>query len=663
MSGSGWPRLPGAEAALGFAILPYAFAGGAVVIAVLLTIGIWLFIQPHIYVLFVAAVVLSGCYGGLGPALLATAISAAAIAFFLPRYVFVGASVSELPSLGLFVLIGVLVGALHEAHRRARRSGAEQLESEQAARIEAEAIQRRLRDLIDGLEAIVWERDPRTLRFVFVSERAHQMLGYPVERWLTEEDFWVSLIHEEEREEAVRRCHQSIAEGQDCELEYRARAADGRELWLRDRVHPVRKNGQVRQIGGFTTDVTDRRRLEAERIRLLEREQRARRDAEAASRAKDEFLAAVSHELRTPLTSMLGWARLLRAGNLDAAMTEHALDAIDRNAQLQAGLIEDLLDVSSIVTGRLRLDARSLDMVAVIRAAVEIVRPAAEAKRVVIETSLEPAIGPVSADRDRLRQVLWNLLSNAVKFTPQGGHIHVRTERVASHVEIKVSDTGKGISPELLPHIFEQFRQGDRSSVRSGLGLGLAIVRHLVELHGGTVRAESGGEGRGTTFTVELPITAAGAGSGEREGPRFPDPFTARGGAPALHGVRVLLVDDDADARELLETILTNYGAAVIVAASADEALAAFRGDAPDVVISDIGLPRDDGYVLIRRIRELAPERGGHVPAVALTAYARDEDRGRALAAGFQMHIAKPAEPQELAAVVLSLAQLRKTAG
>ncbi|HWQ32107.1 MAG TPA: PAS domain S-box protein [Blastocatellia bacterium] len=377
-----------------------------------------------------------------------------------------------------------------------------------------------------------------------------------------------------------------------------------------------------------------------------------------ADQLKDEFLATVSHELRTPLNHMLGWIRLLRENRLTREEATGALETIERNARAQNRLIEDLLDVSRIITGKLRLEFRQIELPPIIRSVIEASRPAAEARNVRLEVSLDPQAVGVSGDADRLQQVIWNLVSNAIKFTPSGGRVEVRLERVESHVEVIVSDTGQGIPPEFLPYVFERFSQADSSSTRKqgGLGLGLAIVRHLVELHGGTVRAESAGEGLGATFIVSLPLRAVQRQAERRtETPEWDGQLRNTG---LLEGLHVLVVDDEEDSRQLVRTTLEHFGARVTTAASVGETLAVFTsGDRlPDVLVSDIGLPDEDGYSLMTRLRERAPEKGGQIPAIALTAYGRMEDRLRALSAGFQTHIAKPVEPDELVAVVASVA-------
>jgi PAS domain S-box-containing protein len=398
--------------------------------------------------------------------------------------------------------------------------------------------------------------------------------------------------------------------------------------------------------------------------RLYEATQRARAEAERlyheaqeANRLKDEFLATVSHELRTPLTAILGWAHMLRTGQFTGESAAKAFETIERNARAQAQLIEDLLDVSRIITGKLRIDVRPVDPNSFIEAAVEAVRPAAEAKGVRLQRVMDTGAVSVSGDPVRLQQVIWNLLSNAIKFTPRGGRVQVRLERINSHIEIAVSDTGAGIAPEFLPHVFDRFRQADQKTTRQhgGMGLGLAIVRHLVELHGGTVRAESGGEGKGSTFTVLLPVTAVYPAETARVQPAARDTPHSYECPEKLDGLRVLVVDDEPDTRELLRAVLGQCGAEVTAVGSASEALSAIEASPPDLLISDIGMPEQDGYDLIRQVRGLPKERGGRVPAIALTAYARADDRLQALRAGYQMHVPKPVEMAELVAVAASL--------
>jgi len=409
----------------------------------------------------------------------------------------------------------------------------------------------------------------------------------------------------------------------------------------------------------------ERKRVDEERLKLLASEQVARSEAEAASRSKDEFLSTLSHELRTPLTAMLGWARMLKTGRLDEETKRQALEAIERNASAQQQLIEDILDMSRVISGKLRLKVRPVDLDKVVEAAVDAILPAATAKDIRVQRILDSAACSVSADPIRMQQVVWNLLSNAVKFTPKGGRIQIRVERVDSHVEIVVLDTGQGISADVLPFVFDRFRQADSSSTRShgGLGLGLSIVRHLVELHGGSVEAESEGNGKGATFTVKLPLLAILSGSDyqsleERSHPTATalEPFS---NSPALAGLHILAVDDDEDTRALVRIVLESCGARVTLAKSAEEGLVALRNERPDVILSDLGMPEDDGYSLLAKVRALPADRGGCTPAAALTAFARGEDRMKVLNSGFQIHISKPVEPTELVAIVANLAKLR----
>jgi PAS domain S-box-containing protein len=441
------------------------------------------------------------------------------------------------------------------------------------------------------------------------------------------------------------------------------RRKDGGEIDVSLTVSPIRdKSGKVVGASKISRDISDRKRVETEREELLRRESEARAEAENASRLKDEFLATVSHELRSPLNAILGWARMLGENRLDKNKSARAVEVIYRNAHAQNKLIGDLLEVSRIITGKLRLDLRLVGLIPIINAAIDAARPAAEAKNIRLISKLDPAAGLAAGDADRLQQIVWNLLSNAVKFTPGGGEITIQLKREAESITISVSDTGVGIDPEFLPYVFDRFRQfeGDTKRSHGGLGLGLAIVRHLVELHGGTVGAASPGKGRGATFIVTLPLAAprkeasgAGrdrpAGAGEIQ----PDSVLA---LDYLRDLRVLLVDDEPDARDLLSLMLTDYGAEVKTCASAAEALQTLDDWRPDVLASDIGMPGEDGYDLLKKIRAREPERGGRIPAVALTAYASADDERRALAAGYQMHLPKPVEPDLLAAAVARLA-------
>jgi signal transduction histidine kinase/CheY-like chemotaxis protein len=400
------------------------------------------------------------------------------------------------------------------------------------------------------------------------------------------------------------------------------------------------------------------RQSEDERARLLVREHDARTQAEEANRLKDEFFASVSHELRTPLNAILGWSRMLSAGTLDAAGVTRAIETVERNATLQAKLIEDLLDVSRIITGRLRLDVRPVELRPVIEAAIDAVRPAADAKSISLSRVLDPLPAAISGDPDRLQQVVWNLLSNAIKFTPTHGQVQVRLQRVNSHIEIVVTDTGSGIRPDFLPHVFDRFAQGDRSTEgrKQGLGLGLGIVRHLTELHGGTVSAESGGEGQGATFTVRLPLVAVKGLA--RESDRHPSAGGAAvvtGDPSMLAGITVLVIEDDPDARTLLQTVIERHGGRAQVADSAQAAYQLLDRTLPHVIVSDVEMPVENGYTFIRNLRARQAVHGGRIPTVAVTAYARVQDRLDALTAGFDMHVPKPVEPAELVTVIAAL--------
>jgi PAS domain S-box-containing protein len=442
---------------------------------------------------------------------------------------------------------------------------------------------------------------------------------------------------------------------------------DNRRLTLELSTRISYQNGQPVAVEGIARDVTERKRVEREREELLEREQQARREIEETSRIKDEFLATVSHELRTPLTAMLGWTYLLRTGKLDSERVASALDTIERNARSQAQLIEDLLDVSRVITGKMRLDVRPIEPASIIEGALESVRPAAEAKGVRLVKRLDTGAGTISGDPARLQQVVWNLLANGIKFTPRGGSVEVSIERVDSHIQIVVSDTGEGISQDFLPYVFDRFRQADAKTTRrhGGLGLGLAIVRNLVEMQGGTVHVESPGEGQGSTFTVRLPLIAVITKTSAEEQwahPTAGDGLLRLDFPERLDGLKILAVDDEADTRELLRTVLEQAGAEVITASTAAEALELLQQTRPEVLISDIGMPEEDGYELMRKVRSLPAELGGRTPAIALTAYARSEERLRALRAGYQMHMPKPVELTELVAVVSSLVERNKMA-
>lgn len=507
----------------------------------------------------------------------------------------------------------------------------------------------RYRDLVDNSHELMCTHDLDG-RVISVNPWAAHVLGYPQE----------ALIGLNVREGLTRQYRdqfedyiQAIKTNGFARGIMQVKTASG-EVRLWEYYNTLRTEGvETPIVRGMAHDVTERRQA-------LAREKEARLEAEAANRLKDEFLSTLSHELRTPLTAIIGWSKLLMQGDVDPEKQPLALETIVRNAQAQGQLINDLLEVSRIITGKLHLNFSPCQLQPVIEAAIESIRPTAEAKGIKLKPLFEPRAGLVSGDADRLQQVVWNLLSNALKFTPSGGVVQVKFQRANSHVEIVVSDSGEGIKQDFLPHVFERFRQADGSTTRAhgGLGLGLAIVRHLVELHGGSVRAESEGEKKGATFTVKLPLLLPDdqKSVGEIQ-PKQSATLGVTRSEPSsdLKGVRILVVDDEEDARELVSTMLGRHGAVVQTAASSTEALELLETWNPRVLIADIGMQGEDGYELIRRVRAL-PGNSGAIPAVALTAYARIEDKMRALSAGFQVHLSKPIDSAQLAAAVSNLA-------
>lgn len=773
----------------------YSVAVFAVLLALLLTQLLWMLLKPTLYPLFLAAVMVSSWYGGIGPGLLATVLAAVTSKyFFVPPLYSLALSSYNIVGLVNFVLVALLISTLNAALRSANQQA-------EVALAKLRASEERYRRLIDTANEGIWTLDALG-RINYVNSRVVQMLGYSVEEMLERSvfDFIDSVSHLEAQRQIERR-QQGMTEQHDVQF----RRQDGSVLWAivstspilgktgelvgtlamitdvtdrkqaeealqasqalfesfmihspvtafikdfagryiyvnhllehlfnrkladwlgktdfdifpsqvaqqwRDNDLAVLTTGKTMQmletaphddgehyymsfkfliadvsgrqlLGGMAIDITELKRLEAERNQLLVLEQAARASAESANRSKDEFLAVLSHELRTPLTAILGWAGMLQAGKLDEARATLAIETIERNAGLQMQLIEDLLDISRIIRGEISLSFGLVDLVGAIAAAIGVVQPAADAKAIQLESVLDASVAEIWGDSDRLQQVVWNLLSNAIKFTPSGGRVEVRLSvvsgrfqqtpggiaggdvcatRATNYAQIQVRDTGKGISADFLPYVFERFCQADSKSTRShkGLGLGMAIARHLVELHGGTIQAESPGIGLGATFTVKLPLHQGSRGAGgDREVgrellPISPSPLT-------LQGLQVLVVDDDADTREWLITVLQECGAQVIALGSVEEVLETLEHLKPDVLLSDIGMSGEDGYALIRKVRELEPDRGGCIPAAALTAYASIGDYREALAAGFQLHVAKPIRAAELVAVVASLAKM-----
>lgn len=441
-------------------------------------------------------------------------------------------------------------------------------------------------------------------------------------------------------------------------------ARDGREIGIEYSANPIREeHGEPSGAVLVFRDISGKRRAERKRDSLLELEQEARREAERLNRVRDEFLAVVSHELRTPLTAIAGWSELLKSGPWEEERVRKGLEIIARNARSQTRLIDDILDVSRIIAGKVRVTRKPVLVRSVIEAALDTVRPAAEAKEIQIDVTIAPDVDTVFGDEARLQQVVWNLLSNAVKFTPRKGRVIVSLEQVGGHVVVSVTDTGQGISPSFLPVVFDRFRQADPSAARAqkGLGLGLAIVRYLVDLHAGTAHAESEGEGRGAKFVVRIPIRAAiKSGVAEDAEPeRIPTPLPYSGGGAVLQGLRLLVVDDEPDARELIALLLEQHGAKVMRVHSAKAAMEVLSCTTPDLMICDIGMPHEDGYAFMSQLRALGLP-AARVPAIAVTAYARLEDRHKALNAGYQMHVPKPIDATELVAGVVRLVRGRR---
>ncbi len=535
---------------------------------------------------------------------------------------------------------------------------------------------------------------------------------------------WLESVHLEDKERAIASWSAYINEGREYSEEFRFQAAHGNIRWVQVRSSPMLSSqGDLLGYVGTLEDITERKQAEEVHAQVI-REQTARQEAEAANRMKDEFLAVLSHELRTPLTSMLGWSKILRTKKLDEKATSRALEAIERNAISQMQLIEDILDVSRIIRGQLRLNVSAVNLISVMEAALEAVRPLAEPKDIQLNTVLDTSIGSVYGDPARLQQIVWNLLTNAIKFTPKGGRVEVRLSKhfglpisdlgvsgtstslsttqsnefgfeslsenldssnteesnnlksvlensdgrepslklsaksqnsKSQYAQIKVIDTGIGISSEFLPKVFERFRQADSTTTRShnGLGLGLAIVRHLVELHKGTIFAQSLGTGQGATFTVRLPLLQDNRGNREATGK-----ISSSVASTPLAGLRVLVVDDETDTRNFLSFMFEEYGAFATAVGSVDEALVVLEQAKPDILVSDIGMSEQDGYTLIRKLRSLEPEKGGCIPAIALTAYTREEDRLEALRAGFQQHLSKPIDPNKLISAVVNVLEL-----
>jgi PAS domain S-box-containing protein len=515
---------------------------------------------------------------------------------------------------------------------------------------EDEKLFRLLVESISDYSVFAIDPDGRILTW---NKGAEKAFGYRKEE-IVGESFAILFLPEERRDGAPERELEAAgSEESVAEQGWRARK-DGSRLWVSGAINTLKDEagkiiGYVKVISAC--EGSGREQAEAVAREALERERMARSEYEDASRSKDEFIALVSHELRSPLNAILGWTRILRQGRPDEELYQRATEIIERSARMQSQLIEDLMDTARIVRGKLKLEVHPVNLAPLIEKAMDVVRPAADARGIVLEATLDREADQITGDPDRLQQVVWNLLSNAVKFTDEGGRVEVRLGRVDPYIQISVSDTGRGISPEFMPYMFERYLQADASGARrkGGLGLGLSLVRQLVEMHGGSVYAESEGEGKGATFIVKLPVRAIYTAETERQPP-------AGAQTKSLEGVWAAVVDDEANARELIASVLESYGAQVTAFDSAGEALELLTSERrPDVLVCDLAMPGEDGFSLIHKLREWERAHDGVLPAVALTAFGRVEDRTRSLYAGFQMHIAKPVEPVELVIVVKSL--------
>jgi PAS domain S-box-containing protein len=629
-------------------VLRYAIAAGA--------IGVALLFREAPFLALLSAVMAAAWFGGAGPGLAASVLAAIATYLLYPPPL---ADVSPLAH-GLRVgvllveglLISMLIPALRTARRIAETSRKEALRHRETLR---QSEQRYLTVAETASDAFVTFDAQGTI--LLVNRAAEKIFGYSVQQMTGQN---ISLLIPGFTPQRLAPAAQEAARQEQKPSEWagRHRTGDSIPVEISFAEHGTRTS---QTFTGIMRDVTDRKRAEEERAHLLIREKQARQQAEAANRGKDQFLAVLSHELRTPLNAILGWAHMLRSGKLDPKSALRGFDAIERNARVQAAIINDILDVSRIIAGKFSIEKNPVDLPAVIEAAVDAIRPAAESKRIIVDCRLNRTSTAFDGDAQRLQQAVSNLLSNAVKFTPEGGRVTVLHEVLDSGVRIRVSDTGAGIPAGFLPHVFDRFRQGNISveNAKHGLGLGLAIVEHVVKLHGGSVKAESRGEGQGASFTVSLPLIRERTGERPVGSARQAEEISSPGSSQlseTLRGIRVLVVDDEADARELLKTVLEMKGASVTAVDSAPEALKELQRFQPHVLLSDIAMPGEDGYSLIRKIRGLVPEKISGIPAAAVTAYARDEDRRKSFSAGFQIHLAKPVDPAEIVSTVAHLA-------
>ncbi len=625
----------------------------SVTLSLLLSVLLRPLLKPTIFILFFVAVGVAAWYGGMEAGLLATALSTVAIDYFFvePLFTLFVYRIDTLVHLSVFLLLTIFLSWLSWELRHAKQ----RLErKEQQLQLSEKKFRQLLESNIIGVTL-----SNANGQIVQANDAFLRMLGYSREEILAGQLRWENITVSKYLEISDRSNVELETTGvfEPQEKEYLRK--DGSRVPILIASTLVQEPDNIQEeVISFCLDISERKQVEQERERFIARERTARAEAEAANRTKDDFLATLSHELRTPLNAMLGWTQLLKTRKFDEATTAQAIDTIDRNAKSLSKLLEDVLNVSQIIRGKLSLSIYSVEIAPVVLSAIDTVRLAADAKKISIDCKFSSSVGTVMGDANRLQQVIWNLLSNAIKFTPEGGKVTVELEGTNSGVLIRVSDTGNGIDPEFIPHVFERFRQGDNSTTRThnGLGLGLAIVRHLVELHGGTVCVESSGIGKGATFIVNLPRKVIAV-----KNTKPARVFKASNSelidkrSLSLNGLRVLVVDDEPDARQLLTITLSHYGAKIMAVGLTFDALVALQEFHPDILVSDIGMPQEDGYTLIRKIRALSQEEGGQIPAIALTAYAQKKDRKQVLSAGFQIYLSKPVNATKLVSVVANL--------
>ncbi len=601
------------------------------------------------FAFFFVAVALTAWFGGYGPCLFAVFVGTVVCWLFVlePQYSWRLSEPFQWIGLVTFAFTGLIIAAFSGRTRKALEEGRRRTKEAEHSLQALNESERRFRGFAEHTQDVQWIIHADREELFYISPSFTTVYGRPTSELYEDFSRMTDYLAEQDRDRFkafLEKCKSRLVVE-----EYRIIRPDGSEAWIRRRGFPIlNERGDREYRAGISQDISEEKRLGVERDRLLDSERVARQVAEQSNRLKDEFLPNLSHELRSPLNAILGWMQVLKQEPSDAAVITQAHQAIERNGQALARLVEDLLDMNRIISGKFRLDVQTVDLASIIRETIESVIPAANAKEIRVEQVLNPLAGPVKGDPNRLQQVIWNLLSNAVKFTPKGGKVQVHLERINSHCEISVSDTGRGIKAGFLPFVFDRFRQQDSTATRveGGLGLGLAIVKELVEHHGGSVSARSAGEGRGSTFIVALPIAV------RTQDPSFKYAMNASAQRElSLQGMRVLAVDDDPDSVNVLRLILEEQGARVDTAYSASRALEKIKANPPDVLLSDIGMPGQDGYQLIDAVRKL-PGNAAKIPAIAITAFARPEDRIAALRAGFNMHLAKPINTAELITII-----------